>query len=99
MTRAITPPFLYRATWAEFADVPGCVLVPAARKALGLAPDELADVLGVDKQTVWRWERDPVKFGKTSRALPPTARRVLFWMLRPGRPDAWPDAPKKGTAS
>ena len=66
-----------------------------AREALGLTPEELADLIGVAPQTVWRWERDPVQYPNSARPLPDFARKVIGWMLAPGRPKGWPKAPRK----
>jgi hypothetical protein len=93
-------PPLHTCTWQEFDDVPGWQLVPEARELLNLTTTQLAAHLGVDPQTVWRWQRDPARHPDSHRVAPATVRRVLFWMLRPGRPDDWPlPPPAKGGAS
>jgi DNA-binding transcriptional regulator YiaG len=66
------------------------------REQIGLTPLECATMLGVDVKTIRRWERDPSK--KTSRAVHPTALRVICWMAEPGRPSAWPRVPKRKVA-
>lgn len=86
-------PPLHECTWEEFDQIPAWQLVPEAREQLNLTAINLAALLGVDPQTVWRWERDPAVYPGSNRETPTTARRVLFWMLRPGRPDEWPLPP------
>jgi transcriptional regulator with XRE-family HTH domain len=60
----------------------------AAREALGLTQQAMADLLGLDLSAYQRYETDPAR--ASARAIHPTAARVVAWMLAPGRPPEWP---------
>lgn len=84
----------------ELAKMPGHQLVAHAREELLLTKVALAKILGIDEATVWRWEKDPEASPEGARRITPIARRVLLWMLEPGRPSDWPLPPtRKGGAS
>lgn len=59
----------------------------AARQRLGLTAAALARILGVDTRTVQSWEAE---MGSRRRAPPPTACRVMEWMINGYRPPEWP---------
>ena len=91
-----TPDDLAAATDDQLLEMAGHEFLHAALTRLNITSDQLADVLGVSTQTVWRWARDPEQFGASSRSLDATARRVLIWMLREGRPACWPAPARAG---
>jgi hypothetical protein len=72
-----------------FKDYPSHLFMSEALGRLPLNMTQLGDVLGVDPETVYRWARDPAKY-HSARAMPETARRVIVWMIEPGRPKSWP---------
>lgn len=74
-------------------EVPTHELCRGLREELFLTATQLGDLIGVDKQTIWRWERDPEDFPDSARQMPMIARRILVWMVRDGRPPEWPLPP------
>lgn len=91
-----TPEDIAAATDEQLLEMAGHDLLHKALTKLNLTSQGLADILGVAPQTVWRWARDPEKFADSSREIDPTARRVVIWMLRDGRPACWPAPARAG---
>ncbi|WP_321336529.1 hypothetical protein [Breoghania sp.] len=60
----------------------------ATRYRLNLTGAELAYILGVDARTIRKWEAEG---GSNARKPPPTACRVMEWLLAGFRPRQWPD--------
>lgn len=89
-------PDISNCTDEELTAMAGHVLLEQATHKLGVTAAQLADILGVATQTVWRWMRDPELFASSSREIDPTARRVVIWMLRDGRPACWPAPARAG---
>lgn len=86
-------------TITEAFEVPTHIFVPYARAELGIeTATELAQLLKVAPQTVWRWERDPALY-ESARNIEPQTRQVLLWMLQPGRPEEWPTPMKERQAA
>ncbi|CUH53046.1 helix-turn-helix transcriptional regulator [Shimia sp. R11_0] len=59
---------------------------------LGITAEKLAEIIGTSPVTVRRWLMDPDK--PTHRQVPPTAAKVIGWIIEGGRPKEWPPAPK-----
>lgn len=80
----------------ELEAMPSHEFMARAMEELNVSAEQVADLLGVAPQTVWRWSRDPAKYADSSRNIDPTARRVLIWMMEPGRPACWPAPSRDG---
>lgn len=68
----------------------------AARQRLELTAAALAHILAVETRTVQSWEAET---GSRRRGPPPTACRVMEWMLAGYRPPEWPAPKSRKTAA
>lgn len=79
---------LARGEWEDFEKLPSQFVAVEAMRLLGMTAHDLAAVMAVDWRTVNRWTRDPAEM-RSGRYMPTPVRRIIFWMLRPGRPKEW----------
>ena len=82
-------------TESNITDVAPHKLCRSVRERLGITQAQLAEIMGVTETTIIRWEADP-NTSPHAREMSPTAQRVLFWMLQPGRPAVWPRTTRAG---
>ena len=64
-------------------EIPSHVRLQLALDNANVTPQRFAEIMGVERQTVWRWLRDPAEFPDSARKAPDFAFKLAEWIRDP----------------